>query len=66
MSFTDKIRNKVDELKGETKEKAGDATDNPRLQAEGSAEATAARGRQAGEHVKDAARDVSDAIRGHR
>lgn len=66
MSITDKIRNKVDEVKGETKEHVGDATNNERMQAEGTAEATEARTRQAGEHVKDAAHDVGDAFRGHR
>ncbi|NUR91440.1 MAG: CsbD family protein, partial [Nonomuraea sp.] len=35
MSSDDKIRNKGQELKGRAKQKAGDATDNGSLQAEG-------------------------------
>jgi len=64
MSMTDKIQNKAEELKGTVKEKIGDATDNERLQAEGAAEQTEARARQAGEHVKDAAHDAGEAFRG--
>jgi len=62
MSFTDKAKNKADEMAGRAKEAVGDATDNERLQAEGQAQATAAKTRQAGEHVKDAGRDVRDAF----
>lgn len=59
MSFADKAR----EVKGRAKEKAGDATDNERLEAGGATDRTAA-ARQAGEHVKDAGRDVRDAFKG--
>jgi uncharacterized protein YjbJ (UPF0337 family) len=58
MSFSDKAKNKADELTGAAKERIGDATDNERLQAEGATQRTEARTRQAGEHVKDAGRDV--------
>jgi len=64
VSFGDKVKNKAEELKGEIKEKIGDATDNERLQAEGAAEAAAAKAKQAGEHVKDAAKDAGDVFRG--
>ena len=37
MSFTDKVKNKAEELTGKAKEGIGDATDNERLQAEGQA-----------------------------
>ena len=64
MGFGDKVQNKAEELKGEVKERLGDATDNERLQAEGAAEKAEANARQAGEHVKDAAHDVRDTFRG--
>ena len=62
MSFADKVEHKAEELKGAAKEKIGDATDNERLQAEGAAERDAARVKQAGDNVRDAARHAKDAI----
>jgi uncharacterized protein YjbJ (UPF0337 family) len=62
MSFTDKIKNKAEELAGKAKQGVGDATDNERLAAEGQAQETAAHAKQAGEHAKDAGRDVRDAF----
>lgn len=62
MSFTDKVKNKSEELTGKVKQGIGDATDNERLVAEGKAQETAAQAKQAGEHVKDAGRDVRDAF----
>ena len=50
----DKISGKADELKGKAKAAAGDATDNPDLQAEGQADQTKSNLKQAGEKVKDA------------
>lgn len=64
MSFGDKVKNKAEELKGEIKERFGDATDDERMQAEGAADKTEAHTKQAGEHVKDTAREVRDAFRG--
>jgi uncharacterized protein YjbJ (UPF0337 family) len=63
MSYTDKARNEAEELKGRTKEWVGDKTDNERLEAEGAADRAKANAKQAGEHVKDAARDAGDALR---
>jgi uncharacterized protein YjbJ (UPF0337 family) len=63
MSLADKARNKAEEWKGEAKEKYGDATDNESLQAEGTAEATKARAKQAGEHIHDAGEDAADVFR---
>jgi len=63
MSLGDKIEHKAEELKGEAKEKVGDATDNPRLEGEGLADQDAANAKQAGDHVKDAAEDVRDVFR---
>ncbi|MBM0238884.1 CsbD family protein [Micromonospora sp. ATA32] len=62
MSFTDKARNKAEELTGAAKERIGDATDNERMRAEGASEQSEARARQAGAHVKYARRDVKDAF----
>jgi uncharacterized protein YjbJ (UPF0337 family) len=54
MSGTDKIRDKAQELSGEAKEKAGEATGNEQLQAEGQADQVKGNLKQAGEKVKDA------------
>jgi uncharacterized protein YjbJ (UPF0337 family) len=62
MSFVDKAKNKAEELIGKGKEETGDATDNPRLEAEGRADQNEAQVKQAGEHVKDAANDVKRAF----
>jgi uncharacterized protein YjbJ (UPF0337 family) len=51
-----KARNKAQELKGQVKEAAGRASDNPRLEAEGRADQTRANLKQAVEKVKDAFR----------
>ena len=62
MSFTDKAKNKAEELAGKAKQRVGDATGNERLVAEGRAQETEAQAKQAGEHVKDAGKDVRDAF----
>ena len=54
MGAFDKAENKVQELKGDAKEKVGDATDNEQLQAEGKGDQVAGNLKQAGEKVKDA------------
>jgi uncharacterized protein YjbJ (UPF0337 family) len=51
-----KARNKTQELKGQVKEAAGRATDDPRLEAEGRSDQTRANLKQAAEKVKDAFR----------
>ncbi len=58
MGMDDKIRNKAEELGGKAKEVLGAATNNERLEAEGKADQTQAKAKQAGEHVKDAAKDA--------
>lgn len=58
MGLGDKISNKAAELGGQAKEGTGKATDNERLEAEGKADQGSANMKQAGEHLKDAARDV--------
>jgi uncharacterized protein YjbJ (UPF0337 family) len=57
MGLEDKIKNKAEELKGQGKEGAGEATDNEQWQAEGKADQTKSNLKQAGEKVKDAFRD---------
>ncbi|KQS68327.1 CsbD family protein [Modestobacter sp. Leaf380] len=53
MSAMDKIKNKAEELIGQGKEAAGDATDNRDLKAEGQADQASGNAKQAGEKVKD-------------
>ncbi len=57
MGTDDKVGNAAEEAKGKLKEKAGDATDNRDLEAEGEADQTKANLKQAGEKVKDAFKD---------
>jgi uncharacterized protein YjbJ (UPF0337 family) len=58
MSASDKIDNKAEELKGKAKEAAGHATDDDQMAAEGKADQGKSHLKQAGEKVKDAAKDV--------
>ncbi|HTW16053.1 MAG TPA: CsbD family protein [Nocardioides sp.] len=60
MSFVDKAKHKAEELKGHGKEQAGKANDDPQLTAEGKADQTSGKTKQAGEHLKDAAKDIKD------
>ena len=59
MGLGDKFENKAEELKGKAKEGVGDATDNRDLEAEGKADQGKAGVKQAGEHIKDAAKDIT-------
>jgi uncharacterized protein YjbJ (UPF0337 family) len=54
MGRDDKTENKVDELRGEAKEKIGDATGDDELKRQGERDQTKANLKQAGEKVKDA------------
>ena len=54
MGLGDKIENMKDDVTGKSKEAAGKATDNERLEAEGRVEQSQADVKQAGEKVKDA------------
>jgi uncharacterized protein YjbJ (UPF0337 family) len=60
MGIGDKIGNKAQEAVGKIKKNAGDATDNESLQAKGAKEEAIAKAKQAGEHLKDATRDITD------
>ncbi|GAA5194223.1 hypothetical protein GCM10023322_58050 [Rugosimonospora acidiphila] len=59
MGHDDKVRNEAEQLKGKVKEWIGDKTDNESLQAEGMRDQASGRVKQAGEHLKDAADDVT-------
>lgn len=63
MGLGDKITNKAQEVIGKAKEGIGDLTGNEELEAEGQADQAAAKTKQAGEHVKDAAGDVVDGVK---
>jgi uncharacterized protein YjbJ (UPF0337 family) len=58
MGLGDKIDNKAEELRGETKEGVGHATDDDGLVAEGKADQASGSVKQAGEKVKDATKSV--------
>ncbi len=54
MSTEDKAADKAQEIKGKVKEKAGQATGDEYLEAEGKADQVSGNLKQAGEKVKDA------------
>ena len=54
MGLADKAKDKVQEVEGEIKDKAGKATDDRSLEAEGKSDRVAGNLKQAGEKVKDA------------
>jgi uncharacterized protein YjbJ (UPF0337 family) len=56
VSFTDKFRDKAQELRGRIKRNTGEVTGNRRLQAEGRVDEVMGNLKQAGEKVKDAFR----------
>ncbi|MEU7924243.1 CsbD family protein [Micromonospora sp. NPDC049801] len=62
MSFTEKAKNKVEQMAGAAKERVGDMTNNERMRGEGASEQSDARAKQAGQNVKDAGRNVKDAF----
>ena len=54
MSFLDKAKDKVEEMRGKGKQRVGEQTGNTDLQAEGQADETKGDLKQAGEKFKDA------------
>ena len=56
MRLADKVRYKLQELRGRVKRSVGDVTRNPRLQSEGRADEVLGDLKQAGQKVKDAFR----------
>ena len=63
MSIGDKAKHKAEEVAGTGKESTGKATGNRDLEAEGQKDQTAAHTKQAGEKVKDAARELKDGFK---
>ncbi|TDC55091.1 CsbD family protein [Actinomadura sp. KC345] len=58
MSILDKLKNKAQQAKGRGKEEAGRQSGDPSLEAEGRQDRTAGGAKQAGEKVKDAAKET--------
>lgn len=58
MGTGDKIDNQADVLKGKIKETAGRTGDDPELEAEGQGDQAKGHVKQAGEKIKDAAKDI--------
>ena len=54
MAFDDKVDNKAEEVGGKVKEGVGRATDDEQLEAEGKADQSKSKLKQAGENIKDA------------
>ncbi len=59
----DKAEGKLENLKGDVKEKVGDATDNEQWQAEGKADQVKGKGQEAWGGVKDAAQDAKEGVK---
>lgn len=60
MGLTEKISNAAEKGLGSAKETAGKMLDNPGLEQEGRSDQATASAKQAGEKVKDAAKDIKD------
>jgi uncharacterized protein YjbJ (UPF0337 family) len=63
MGFMDKLRNRFMMGKGHVKQDVGRTAGDPGLEARGQAERMGGAGRQVGEQVKDAGKDVRDAFK---
>jgi len=63
MGFMDKLRNRFMMSKGHAKQDVGRAAGDPYLEAEGKTERVEGAGRQVGEQVKDAGKNVRDAFK---
>ncbi|TDC24685.1 CsbD family protein [Micromonospora sp. 15K316] len=63
MSFTDKAKNKMEQLTGAAKERVGDMTDNESMRAEGATQQSEARVKQAGQSAKETGKNARDAFR---
>lgn len=64
MGLGDKIGNAAQEAQGNIKEGVGEATGNEKLQVEGAGDKLGAKAGQVGENLKDAAKNVGDALSG--
>jgi uncharacterized protein YjbJ (UPF0337 family) len=63
MGFIDKLRNRFMMGRGRAKQNLGRETGDPYLEARGQAERVEGAGRQVGEQVKDAGKNVRDAFK---
>jgi uncharacterized protein YjbJ (UPF0337 family) len=59
----DRVKGKLEDMKGRVKRQAGEWTDNEKLQGEGAADQVKGKAQNAVGKVKDAARDASDKAR---
>ena len=59
----DRVKGKMEDLKGRVKRQAGEWTGDSKLQAEGIAEQAKGKARNAVGRMKDAARDINDDMR---
>ena len=58
MGFMDKIKNRLEKVKGRGKQSAGRKAGDPHLEAEGTKERLAGGTKQVGEQAKDAAKET--------
>jgi len=63
MGFMDKLRNRFTMGRGKAKQDVGRATGDPYLQAEGRGDRVEGAGRQVGEQVKDAGKNIRDGFK---
>jgi uncharacterized protein YjbJ (UPF0337 family) len=63
MGYMDKLRNRFKMGRGHAKENVGRVAGDPTLEAKGQAERVDGAGRQVGEQVKDAGKNVRDAFK---
>jgi len=64
MGMTNKVSNKLQDLRGKGKEAVGSVLGHKDLQAKGKADQAKAAVKDAGEHLKDKASNVRDALKG--
>ncbi|MGK5740663.1 CsbD family protein [Micromonospora sp. URMC 103] len=58
MSFTDKAKNKMEQMSGAAKERIGDLTNNERMRAEGATQQSEARAKEGAKDLGQGARDT--------
>ncbi|MDX6741713.1 CsbD family protein [Actinocorallia sp. A-T 12471] len=58
MGFLDKMKNRAEQMKGRAKEAVGRDNRDRSMEAEGRADRLKGSAKQAGEHMKDAVRDI--------
>jgi uncharacterized protein YjbJ (UPF0337 family) len=63
MGFMDKLKNKMQMGKGRAKENVGRATGDPYLESKGQGERATGAGKQVGEQIKDAGKNVRNAFK---